>query len=106
MPSGPFPASPPAPGIPGPFIALVVIAALCSVGFGIWRFSVLRRGGLNPFVAKEQIEARIAQSQLLTPVTPEKSIEQRLAEVDDLRNRGVITDEEHTTARAKIIAGN
>jgi hypothetical protein len=100
------PPSPPTPGIPGWFIALFVIVGIVGIVGAIWRFSVLRSGGLNPFVAREQLEAKLAQSQVLTPPAPQKSIEERLAEVDDLRNRGVITPEEHTAARAKIIAGS
>jgi hypothetical protein len=92
-------------GIPGWFIALFVIAAIVGIGTSIWRFSVLRSGGLNPFVAREQLEARLNQT--LTPAPPAEtgSIEQRLAELEDLHNRGVISDEELTAGRARIIAG-
>jgi hypothetical protein len=104
------------PGIPGWIIALVVIALLTGVGTSIWKFSVLRSGGLNPFVAREQLEARMNQ-RLTTPTAPPppatgspaapagKSIEQRLAELQDLHARGVITAEELAAGRAKIIGG-
>jgi hypothetical protein len=102
------------PGIPGWFIALVVIVVLVGVGTSIWRYSVLRRGGLNPFVAREQLEARLNQT-LSTPPSPAppappppgpaRSIEQRLAELGDLHARGVITDDELAAGRAAIIAG-
>jgi len=94
------------PGIPGWFIALFVIVALAGIGTSIWRYSVLRSGGLNPFVAKEQLEARLNQT-LTTPPSPRaqgKSIEQRLAELGELHARGVITDEELAAGRAAIIA--
>jgi len=91
------------PGIPGWFIAIFVVFAIVGVGSAIWRFSVLRQGGLNPFVAREQIEAKLAQSQLLHPPPAEKSKEQRLAELDDLYQRGVITADERAAGRAKII---
>jgi len=42
----------------------------------------------------------------MAPAAPEKSVEQRLAEIDDLHDRRVISAEEHNAARAKIIAGN
>jgi hypothetical protein len=42
----------------------------------------------------------------MAPAAPEKSVEQRLAEIDDLHDRGVISTDEHTAARAKIIAGS
>jgi hypothetical protein len=93
-------------GIPGWFIALFVIVALIGICMSIWRFSVLRSGGLNPFVAKEQLEARLSQSKLMTPpATPAKSTEERLAELEDLHQRGIISDEELSAARAKVIAG-
>jgi hypothetical protein len=32
------------------------------LGGAIWRAVILHKSGLNPFVAKEQLEARLAQS--------------------------------------------
>jgi hypothetical protein len=94
--------------MPGWFIALFVIAAIVGVGSSIWRYSVLRSGGLNPFVAKEQLEARLNQTLITPPAPPSapgRSIEQRLAELGDLHARGVITNEELAAGRAAIIAG-
>ena len=98
-------------GIPSWFIALVVIVVLVGVGSSIWRYSVLRRGGLNPFVAREQLEARLNQTLSTPPApppppAPARSIEQRLAELGDLHARGVITDDELAAGRASIIAGD
>jgi hypothetical protein len=104
----------PSPGIPSGFIALFVIVALVGIGMAIWRAVVLSRSGLNPLVAREQLEARLAQSlsqQNPAPPAPpapaqqEKSIEERLAELNDLHDRGVISDEERAAGRAKIIGG-
>ena len=36
---------------------------------------------------------------------PGRPLEQRLAELDDLRARGVISDEEHRTARTEALRG-
>jgi hypothetical protein len=101
-------------GIPGFFIAIVVIFGIVSVGIGIWRFSVLRSAGLNPFVAKEQVEARVYQSDMFVPNTSaaptapagQETLEQRLMQLQDLHYRGVISDEELTAARAKAISGD
>lgn len=98
--------SPGSSGIPGLFIVLVVIVAVIIIGRVAWRSSVLRSGGLNPFVAREQLEAKLNQSALLTPPEATKTTEQRLAELDDLHERGVISDAERAAARAKIIAGD
>ena len=61
------------PGIPGWFIALFVIIAVVSVVIGIWRYSVLRSGGLIPFVAREQLEARLNQTLTAPPPGPDTS---------------------------------
>jgi hypothetical protein len=91
-------------GFPGWFIGLFVIIALVGIGSSIWRYSVLRRGGLNPFVARQQLEAKLNQNLPATPpAATAKSVEERLAELDDLHRRGVITDEELTAGRARII---
>ena len=102
--------SPDGSGIPGWFIAFLVIAAIIvviGIGISIWKFSVLRSGGLNPLIAREQLEAKLNRSQLAAPpAAAEKSIEQHLAELEDLHERGVISDAELAAARAKIIAGD
>jgi hypothetical protein len=79
-------------GIPGWFIAIVVIMIVIAVGRAIWGYSDLKSGGLNPFVAREQIEAQVNQTLAAPSPSPGTSIEQRLAELEDLHARGVITD--------------
>jgi hypothetical protein len=119
MPSTP---SVPSPGIPGWFIAIVVIVGVFALGGAIWRFTVLRSGGLNPFVARSQLEARLARSQLLAPpgdasatppgggpatpgdAQPARSVEERLAELERLYTSGVITSQELHEARLTILA--
>ena len=99
-----------APGIPAGFIVLFVIVASIAVGGAIWRAVVLSRGGLNPMVAKEQLEVRLAQSlknaATSAPGQPAKTIEERLTELDDLYERGVISAEELAAGRAKVIGGD
>jgi hypothetical protein len=97
-------------GIPGFgwFIAFFVIALLVVIGSAIARAVYRSSRGVDPFFAKEQIEAKIVNSELLKPAKseekPEKTIEQRLAEIDDLHARGVISDGERAEARGKILA--
>lgn len=99
-----------APGFPSGFIVLFVIVAIIAVGGAIWRAVVLSRGGLNPFVAKEQLEAQLARNLRnaapSTSAQPLKTTEERLAELDDLHERGLITAEERAAGRAKIIGGD
>jgi hypothetical protein len=77
-----------------------------GIAISVWRFFVLRSGGLNPLIAREQLAARLNQSRLAEPPAAEKPVEQRLAELEDLHERGVISDGELAAARAKIIAGD
>lgn len=102
--------TPDTPGIPGAFIAIFVIIVIIGIGGAVWRAVVLSRGGLNPFVAKEQLEARLAQrlAEREAPLRAQqgKSVEERLAELDDLHERGVISNEERAAGRAKIIGGD
>ena len=102
------------PGPPGWWTAalvVMVILAVIGIAISIWRFEVLRRGGLNPLAAKEQLEvmaadrlARDARASQETGPRESKSIEERLAELDDLYQRGVISDDERREARAKVIS--
>jgi hypothetical protein len=61
----------------------------------------LEGAGLDPLAADAQLAARAADSRLLAPA---RTIEDRLRELDDLHSRGVISDDEHATARAKALA--
>ena len=85
------------------FIAILIVALVAGVISIIWRAVVLRRAGLNPLIADTQLEARLANSQALAPAKP---IEERLAELADLHQRGVISDEELAAARLKVISGD
>ena len=95
------------PGIPGWFIGIFVIFALVGIGSAVARALYRQSRGVDPFFAKEQVEATIVNSELMRPreaEPPHKSIEERLAELDDLHRRGVISEEEHISARAKVLA--
>ena len=63
---------------------------------------VLRDAGMDPIAAHAELTARLARGPLATPAP---SLEQRLAELDDLRRRGLITPEEHAAARAAALTG-
>jgi len=97
-------------GFPTWFIVLFVVVAVIGIGSAIWRTVVLRKGGLNPFVAKEQMEVqlrkKLRETAAPTPAPPTKTMEERLAELDDLHERGVITAEERAAGRAKVIGGD
>ena len=94
------------PGIPGWFIAVFIIVALVGIGSAIARARYLSSRGVSPFFVKEQVESAIVNSELLAPpaARPDRTIEERLAELDDLHGRGVITDAELAEGRSKIIS--
>jgi hypothetical protein len=58
--------------------------------------------GHDPLTMQTELAARAMDSSLLAP---QKSLEARLAELDELRARGVISAEEHAKARADTLAG-
>lgn len=92
-------------GIGGLFLFLFVIAAIVSIIVGIRKFRILRRAGTDPFTVDAAVAAKVLQSDLLAGGRPVRSIEERLRELDGLRARGVITEEEHRDARAAVLRG-
>ncbi|SRR5690606_25134112 len=61
-----------------------------------------RELGHDPLTMQTELAARAMDSELLAP---RPSLEARLAELDDLHARGVITADEHAKARAEVLAG-
>ncbi len=72
-------------------LSLLVIAALSGVCVLVWR-AVSRQN--RPPAGSQH-----------APMTPARTVEERLADLDDLHSRGVISDEERRDARVKIISG-
>ncbi len=63
----------------------------------------VRQAGHDPLTMNADLSVRALDSALLAP---EKTTEARLAELDDLLQRGVITSEEHGEARMRVLSGN
>ncbi len=96
-------------GFPPLFAVMFVVVGLIVAGVFVMALvgavrsrKVLRDSGLDPLAAHAQIAARFAQGPL---ATPEKTLEQRLTELDDLHRRGVISAEEHAAARTAALRG-
>lgn len=87
------------------FIGLVLLLMLlgfCTFVYLLVRNRrVLQAQGIDPFTAQAQLADKLLNSEVLAP---HKSLEERLRELDDLHNRGVISDTEHATARAAALA--
>jgi hypothetical protein len=67
---------------------------------------VLRQAGIDPTTAGAQLAVRMIRGQpgAAPPSAAPPSAAARLAELTDLRNRGLITPDEYEARRAQIIA--
>jgi len=84
-------------GVGAVVIGLGFVAIVVTI---IVRSARMAKRGQNPFTVQEDLAYQAVQSRTLAP---EKSLEQRLAELDDLHTRGVISDDEHRAARAEAL---
>lgn len=106
------------PGIPGGFVAFFVLIVVLAIGGTIWRVSTARRlatdAGLDPGLAgrvalmdEDGLSAAYVASSLRSqhPVAapPPASASDRLAELKNLLDRGLITQAEHDERRKAII---
>lgn len=100
-------------GLFGLVALLVVVGVIASVAVAVHRWNVSRREGLDPFAADVQVMGRLRHAAALAPVAdepptndarPTATVEERLAELDDLHVRGVISAAERDTTRARILA--
>ena len=80
--------------------ALVILAGFVFVGYSIVRGArAAKRAGIDPFTPDSVLLAQAVRGRGPEP------LEQRLAELDDLHARGVISSEEHVAARRKALEG-
>jgi hypothetical protein len=83
-------------------VAFAGVALLVLVGFAFVAYAAVRsaraarRAGIDPFTNDAQVLAQAISGQ-------GRTVEQRLAELDDLHRRGVISPEEHRSARARAL---
>jgi hypothetical protein len=82
------------------FAVFFVLVLVLVVTTFVRSRKVLRDSGIDPLAAHAHVAARLAAGPLGTPA---RSLEQRLAELDDLRHRGLITAEEHEAGRRAAI---
>ncbi|MET4064974.1 competence protein ComGC [Frigoribacterium sp. PvP120] len=80
-------------------IGVIVVAMVVLI---VVKVVSARRRGINPLTFDAELAAKLRDSSVLQP---EKSVEARLAEIDDLHARGVITDAERESARASVLRG-
>jgi len=79
-------------------VGLLVLLGFLFVAFIVRSHRAAKRAGIDPFASEAQIIAQALSGSALT-------LEQRLAELDDLHRRGLISTEERTTARQQVLSG-
>ncbi|GAA3527040.1 hypothetical protein GCM10022234_25350 [Aeromicrobium panaciterrae] len=91
------------------FSTIFTLAAIAiALGFAftifvaIRNFMAAKKAGYDPFTLQTDLTTTAMKSGMMSP---SKSMEARLAEVDGLHERGVISDAEHAAARAAILKG-
>lgn len=95
-------------GVFGLFVVIAIGAVVFSIVVGVRKYRVLKDAGVDPLTVDAAMAAKVINSDVLAPRTPEpqpRTIEDRLRELDDLLARGVITPDEHRAARAAALAG-
>ncbi len=89
-----------------------IVPVLMGIGIVVAIVLAIRRGvrytqhGIDPTVADVDLTAKLLRSDLLAaerPEAPERTVADRLAELDRLLAAGTISAEEHATARAKVL---
>jgi hypothetical protein len=80
------------------FIGVVFVFVVYSL---VRNWRVMKARGVDPITAQAEIAARMAKGKIVEG----PSIEERLAELDDLRSRGIISDTEHADGRRRILGG-
>lgn len=94
-------------GVVGALFALLFVAfVVAAIVTGRKRRQALAEAGLNPHLTgEEQIAAahRARSASAPVPQPPARSVEERLAELDDLLRREKITADEHARARLAIL---
>lgn len=106
------------PGIPpvfGVFLGLFIVVFVVAVGFIVYvsirKYRVIKKAGYDPLTVDAALAAKVLDSDMLRSsnaagnAAPAASREERLAEVDALHARGVISDDERAAARAATLAG-
>jgi hypothetical protein len=82
------------------FAIFFVVVLVLIVVSAVRRYRAAKQAGLDPWAADVQVMGRVHDSALLAP---ERDIEERLAEVDQLARAGSISEAEREAARARIL---
>ncbi|WP_426735163.1 SHOCT domain-containing protein [Glutamicibacter sp. 2E12] len=85
-----------------PLFAMLFIAVIGLIIFvAVRNYRKAKSAGFDPLTLETELMARAANSAMLTP---EKSLEDKLAELDSLHSRGIITRDEYLQARRDALS--
>jgi hypothetical protein len=79
---------------------VIAVIAVGVVVLIVVKVVAARRRGINPLTFDAELAAKLRDSSVLQPEEP---VEARLAEIEGLHGRGVITDAERDAARAAVL---
>ncbi|HEX3002821.1 MAG TPA: SHOCT domain-containing protein [Angustibacter sp.] len=91
-------------------IVFVLVTLFIVAVFVIMVVALVKRGravreeGLDPLTGDIQLAGQLSRSQLMAPAAPQRTVPERLAEVDELLRTGAISAAEHEAQRARILA--
>lgn len=87
----------------GVTVALMVCIIVLATVTAVRNRRVLRQAGIDPSTVSSQLAVRYLRGQAGKPAV--RSAPDRLAELTDLRDRGLITPDEYHTRRTQILDG-
>lgn len=92
------------PGFMVAFIVVFVVVFVAGVAFAVvsWRrnWRAARQAGLDPLAAQTQVAGRLYNSGALVEARTPK---ERLAELEDLRAKGLVGQDEYQQIRSRIL---
>lgn len=85
------------------FLVLLLIAGVTVAIVVLWvrNYRKAKEAGADIFTLQTDLAVKAANSQFLAPA---QTKEQKLAELDGLKRKGMVTDEEFSAARMKILS--
>ncbi len=83
------------------FVVVVFVVIVVAM---VKRVSAVREEGLDPLTADIQLAGQLSRSQLMAPAAAQRTVPDRLAELDELLRTNAISADEHQAQRARILA--
>ena len=91
-------------------LVAVGIGFVVTIALAVRNAHHLHRNGIDPTTVEAELATRMLRSQALAPAAEaaapgraERSVEDRLAEIDGLHARGAISDQERAAARSEVL---